>query len=139
MKHFSNHHAKTEAFFPRLQKNQSASLEFAIFYNSYIRRLFFIIFFSTDWKSPYPSALDFLEIKFEKSSSKNWIFNLQKINFKIDFCRLLSSWDKYQNRQSSKSIRVIKLSFCKNDSPMGDLNSCLFWYLSQLQIWCTTL
>ena len=26
------------------------------------------------WLSPYPSVLDFWEIKFEKSSSKNWIF-----------------------------------------------------------------
>ena len=29
-------------------------------------------------------------------------------------------WAKYLNRQSSKSIQVIKLSFCQNDSPMGE-------------------
>ena len=29
-------------------------------------------------------------------------------------------WAKYHNRHSSKSIWVIKLSFCQNDSPMGN-------------------
>ena len=32
----------------------------------------------------------------------------------------ICNWDKYQNRQSSKSIRVIKLSFCQNDPLMGE-------------------
>ena len=61
-------------------------------------------------------------------------------------------WAKYQNRHSSKSIKVIKLSFCQNAPPMGEsfwqkdslitlilFELCLFWYLAQLQIWCTTL
>ena len=30
-------------------------------------------------------------------------------------------WAKYLNRQSSKSIQVIKLSFCQNNSPMGGI------------------
>ena len=28
-------------------------------------------------------------------------------------------WDEYQNRHSSKTISVIKLSFCQNDPQMG--------------------
>ena len=47
---------------------------------------------------PYPSVLDFLKIKLEKSNLTNWIFSLfrtgllppaqpGKINFEIDFCR----------------------------------------------------
>ena len=31
----------------------------------------------------------------------------------------ICDWAKYQNRHSSKSIQVIKLSFCQNDPPMG--------------------
>ena len=33
-------------------------------------------------------------------------------------------WAKYQNRHSSKSIRVIKLSFCQKDPPIR----ALFWH-----------
>ena len=56
---------------------------------------------------------------------------------------------------SSKSIWVIQLSYCQNDPLMGEslnhfgnrtagsliyfLNYGIFWYLAQLQIWCTTL
>ena len=45
---------------------------------------------------------------------------------RVDFCSKISSkvctkrvdWAKYLNRHSSKSIRVIKLSFCQNDPPI---------------------
>ena len=30
------------------------------------------------WQTPYPSALDFWKIKFEKSSSTNWIFTVHR-------------------------------------------------------------
>ena len=53
-------------------------------------------------------------------------------------------WGKYHNRHSSKSIWVIKLSFCQNDPPMGEsfwqkhslityilFRLCLLWYLAQ--------
>ena len=56
------------------------------------------------------------------------------------------------NRHSSKSIIVIKLSFCQNDPLIGEsfwqkdslitcilFELCLFWYSAQSQIWCTTL
>ena len=55
----------------------------------------------------------------------------------------ICNWAKYQNKHSSKSIKVIKLSFYQNDSPMGGsfwqkdslityilFELCLFWYLS---------
>ena len=35
----------------------------------------------------------------------------------------ICDWAKYQNRHSSKSIRVTKLTFCQNDVLMGDF----FW------------
>ena len=37
-------------------------------------------------------------------------------------------WAKYHNRHSSKSIWVIKLSFCQNDFPIGQL----FWQNNSL-------
>ena len=40
----------------------------------------------------------------------------------------ICDWAKYQNRHSSKSIRVTKLSFCQSDSPMSES----FWQRSSL-------
>ena len=56
-------------------------------------------------------------------------------------------WAKYQNRHGSKSIWVIKMSFCQKDPPIREsfwqkdslitrilFQLCLFWYLAQGQI-----
>ena len=40
----------------------------------------------------------------------------------------LCDWAKYQNIHSSKSIQVIKLSFCQNDPPIGGS----FWQKNSL-------
>ena len=48
--------------------------------------------------SPYPSALDFWKIKFEKSSSTNWIFNLQKLISKLIFAGYTGSKNPIRNR-----------------------------------------
>ena len=41
--------------------------------------------------TPYPFVLDFWKIKFEKSISTNWIFNLQKSILKLIFAGCTSS------------------------------------------------
>ena len=40
----------------------------------------------------------------------------------------ICDWAKYQNRHSSKSISVTKLSFCQSDSPMSES----FWQKNSL-------
>ena len=44
-------------------------------------------------------------------------------------------WSKYQNRHFSKSIWVIKLSFCQNDPPIGES----FWQNTSLVTHICTL
>ena len=61
----------------------------------------------------------------------------------------ICDWAKFHNRHSSKSIWVIKLSFCQNDPPIlakyQSGHSCTFWtmlimiFLVQSQIWCIAL
>ena len=69
--------------------------------------------------------------------SKTVITDLKCVQKKVD-------WAKYHNRDSSKSIWVIKLSFCQNDSHIREsfwqnnslvthilFERCLLWYLAQ--------
>ena len=49
---------------------------------------------------------------------------------KVETVPKICDWAKYQNRHSSKSIWVIKLSFCLNVSPMGES----FWQKDSLII-----
>ena len=44
----------------------------------------------------------------------------QIFNESRGWCIKFASGLYYQNRHSSKSIRVIKLSFCQKDPPMGE-------------------
>ena len=62
--------------------------------------------------------------------SKGLAFVLKKQVFQscIKVCTKKIDWAKYVNRHSSKSISVIKLSFCQNDFPMGET----FWQKDSL-------
>ena len=42
------------------------------------------------------------------------------ITFNQRVVHQICDWAKYQNRHNSKSLQVIKLSFCQNDPPMGE-------------------
>ena len=68
----------------------------------------------TDWNfmtlTPYPSVLDFWKIKFEKSSSTNWIFNLQKSISKLIFAGYTGSKNPVRNRLK---IQFVELDFSK--------------------------
>ena len=58
--------------------------------------------------TPYPSALDSWKSKFEKSSSMNWIYNLQKLILKLIFADYTGSKNPVRNR--------LKIHFVKLDS-----------------------
>ena len=62
-------------------------------------------------------SLEFWQYSY--SSAKIEIFSTRGQRVMPKIC----SWAEYQNRHSSKSIRVIKLSFCQNDCHIGGL----FW------------
>ena len=53
---------------------------------------------------PYPSVLDFWKIKFENSSSTNWIFNLQKSISKLIFAGYTGSKNQVRTRQKIKFV-----------------------------------
>ena len=59
--------------------------------------------------TPYRSVLDFWKIKFEKSSSTNWIFNLQKLISKLIFAGYTGSRNPVRNR--------LKIQFVNFDFP----------------------
>jgi hypothetical protein len=60
--------------------------------------------------SPYPSVLDFWKIKFEVSSSTNWIFNLQKLISKLIFAGYTGSKNPVGDKLK---IQFVKLDFSK--------------------------
>ena len=59
---------------------------------------------------------------------ETWYFKqtLAKVNQRV--IPKICPWARYQNRHSSKSIEVIKLSFCQNDSQEGGS----FWQKDRL-------
>ena len=61
----------------------------------------------------------FLEMRPYLQSCKFNNKNLMKMKKLPRGCFKKVDWAKYHIKHSSKSIRVIKLSFCQNDSPMG--------------------
>ena len=63
---------------------------------------------STNSLTHYPSVLDFWKIKFEKSSSRNWIFDLQKSISKLIFPGYAGGKSPVQNRLK---IQFVKLDF----------------------------
>ena len=58
--------------------------------------------------TPYPSVLNFWKIQFEKSSSTNWIFNLQKSISKLIFAGYTGSKNPVRNRLK---IQFVELDF----------------------------
>ena len=50
-----------------------------------------------------------------------WLFKSCRNRAKQRVMHQIWDWAKNHNRHSSKSIRVTKLSFCQNDSPMSRL------------------
>ena len=58
----------------------------------------------------YLSVLDFLTIKFEKSSSKNWVINLQKSTSKLIFAVYTGSKNPVRKRLK---IQFVEIDFSK--------------------------
>ena len=58
--------------------------------------------------TPCWSVIDFWKNKFEKSSSTNWIFNLQKSILKLIFVGYTGSKNTFRNRLK---IQLVKLDF----------------------------
>ena len=108
MSSFSRVRSFFPSFFPSFLRRRSLPLGIyflKIIDNGHVMRHFFQKISQTiGWFGPKIllcwSALNFWKVKFEKSSSTNWIFSLPslnwiftatvvcKTNFKIDFCRL---------------------------------------------------
>ena len=62
------------------------------------------------WQTSCWSVLDFWKIKFEKSSSTNWIFSLQKSILKLIFAGYTGSKNQVRNRLK---IQFVELDFSK--------------------------
>ena len=58
------------------------------------------------WLTPYPSVLDCWKIKFEKSSSTNWIFNLQQSISKLIFAGYTGSENPVWKRIKFKFVEL---------------------------------
>ena len=76
----------------------------------------FFFYSPSTWQQDmyYFRLLIFIKITFFDTTFSIYIsyVNVKGVPKKVD-------WAKYHNRNSSKIIWVIKLSFCQNDSPMG--------------------
>ena len=49
---------------------------------------------------------------------RSYMFGRKLVNYRL--LAKIFDWARYQNRSSSKSIKVTKLPFCQSDPPMSE-------------------